>query len=87
MSEFDASERSVRKLVAEIRKLEMDTNGFLPLELLGRSAADFGEAWFIENGIVYDGYYLNIAYPHSNGGHMQLFKYEPNACWKAESNL
>jgi transposase len=66
-AEFDASERSVRKLVAEIRKgLEMDTNGFLPLEHPpGEAQADFGEARFIENGIAYDGYYLNIAYPLS----------------------
>ena len=44
--EFDASERSVRKFVAGIRKeLQMNSDGFLPLEHPpGEAQADFGEA-------------------------------------------
>ena len=80
--EFDASERSVRKFVADIRKeLQMNSDGFLPLEHPpGEGQADFGEARFIENGITYDGYYFNISYPYSNGGHMQLFKSANQEC-------
>jgi transposase len=65
--EFDASERSVRKFVANIRKeLQMNPDGFLPLEHPpGEGQADFGKARFIENGITYDGYYFNISYPYS----------------------
>jgi len=80
--EFDVSERSVRKFVAGIRKeLQMNADGFLPLEHPpGEAQADFGEARFIENGITYDVYYFNISYPHSNGGHMQLFKSANQEC-------
>jgi transposase len=81
-NEFDASERSVRKLVADIRKeLQDNTDGFLPLEHLpGEAQADFGEARFIENGVTYDGYCFNMSYPHSNGGHAQLFKSVNQEC-------
>lgn len=80
--EFDASERAVRKFVADIRKeLQMSTDGFLPLEHPpGEAQADFGEARFIENGTTYDGYYFNMSYPHSNGGHTQLFKSANQEC-------
>lgn len=81
-NEFDAHERSVRKFVAKLRKeLVMVTDGFLPLEHPpGEAQVDFGEARFIENGITYDGNYLNISYPHSNGGYMQLFKSQNQEC-------
>jgi len=75
-AEFTASDRSVRKFVSEIRaRIEAEPKGFLPLEHPpGEAQVDFGEARFIENGAEYDGYYLNISYPYSNGGHAQLFK-------------
>jgi transposase len=46
---FSASERAVRKFVADIRKeLQTNTDGFLPLEHPpGEAQADFGEARFI----------------------------------------
>jgi transposase len=80
--DFDARERSVRKFVADLRKeLEMNCDGFLPLEHPpGEAQADFGEARFIENGITYDGYYFSTSYPHSNGGHTQLFKSANQEC-------
>ena len=80
--EFDASDRSVRKLVAEIRReLEMDPDGYIPLEHPpGEAQADFGDARFVENGITYEGHYINLSYPYSNGGHMQLFKSMNQEC-------
>lgn len=30
----------------------------------------------MENGIEYDGHYLNISFPYSNGGNTQIFKSE-----------
>ncbi|MFA5537380.1 MAG: IS21 family transposase [Bacillota bacterium] len=80
--EFNASDRAVRGFVAEIRKeLKTGADGFLPLEHPpGEAQVDFGGARFIENGITYDGHYLNVSYPHSNGGHTQLFKSENQEC-------
>ena len=80
--EFDASDRSVRKFVSEIRKeLQMDADGFLPLlHPPGEAQGDFGKARFVEDGIPYDGYYFNLSYPHSNGGYVQLFKSENQEC-------
>lgn len=80
--EFDAHERSVRKFVAKLKKeLQLSVDGFLPLEHPpGEAQADFGEARFIENGVTYDGYYFNLSYTHSNGGHTQLFKSANQEC-------
>jgi len=80
--EFDASDRSVRKFVAGLRKeLQSTQDGFLPLEHPpGEAQADFGAARFIENGITYDGYYFNLSYPHSNAGYTQLFKSANQEC-------
>jgi hypothetical protein len=59
----------------------MNPEGYLPLEHPpGEAQSDFGEAQFIENGIRYNGYYLNISYPHSNGGYVQLFKSPNREC-------
>lgn len=79
---FNASDRAVRGFVAELRKqLQKGADGSLPLEHPpGEAQVDFGEARFIENGTTYDGHYLNISYPHSNGGHTQLFKSENQEC-------
>ena len=41
---------------------------------------DFGEAQFIEKGIKYNGYFLNISFPYSNGGYLQLFKAQNQEC-------
>ena len=62
--EFTASDRAVRKFVADIRKeLQNNTDGFLPLEHPpGEAQADFGEARCMENGVTYDGYYFNMSY-------------------------
>ena len=80
--ELNASDRSVRKLVANIREeLQINTRGFLPLEHPpGEAQGDFGEARFVENGKPYDGYYFTMSYPYSNGGHTQLFKSANQEC-------
>jgi transposase len=80
--EFDASDRSVRKMVASIRnEIETDPECYLPLEHPpGEAQVDFGEARFIERGVIYDGYYLNTSYPYSNGGYTQLFKSPNQEC-------
>jgi transposase len=80
--EIDVHERSVRKFVAGLREeIQSSTDGYLPLEHPpGECQVDFGKARFIENGITFDGYYLNISYPYSNGGHAQLFKSENQEC-------
>jgi transposase len=74
--EFNASERTVRDFVAKLRsELEMDNQGSIPLDHSpGEAQVDFGDARFIENGVTYDGQYLNISFPYSNVGYTQLFK-------------
>lgn len=42
----------------------------------GETQVDFGSATFIKNGIKHEGNYLNMFFPHSNGGYTQLFKSE-----------
>jgi len=80
--DFKVSDRSVRKYVAQKRQeLAGETEGYLPLEHPpGEGQVDFGEAQFIEKGITYDGYYLNLSFPHSNGGYLQLFKAQNQEC-------
>ena len=80
--EFDASDRSVRTLVAKLKEeLNLQKEGFLPLEHpAGEAQVDFGSATFIEKGVEYEGNYLNISFPYSNGGYTQLFKAENQEC-------
>lgn len=81
--EFDVSDRSIRAYVSKRRlELSRDTDrGYIPLEHSpGEAQADFGAAQFIERGILYDGFYLAVSFPHSNGGYTQLFKSENQEC-------
>ncbi|MDR2572160.1 MAG: IS21 family transposase [Oscillospiraceae bacterium] len=80
--DFNVCDRSVRKLVASIRRdIEDNPDCYLPLEHPpGEAQSDFGEAQFIESGVTYDGYYLNMSYPHSNSGYTQLFKSPNQEC-------
>jgi len=79
---FNVSDRSVRKYVAQRRQeLAGEAEGYLPLDHPpGEAQVDFGEAQFIEKGIKYDGCYLNISFPYSNGGYLQLFKAQNQEC-------
>ena len=54
---------------------------YLPLEHKpGEAQADFGEADFYENGKLYHGHYLNLSFPYSNQGYLQIFKGENQEC-------
>lgn len=80
--EFNASDRAVRDWVAKLRKeLNVVNEGSIPLDHPpGEAQVDFGEARFIENGVTYDGQYLNISFPYSNAGYTQLFKSTNQEC-------
>lgn len=80
--QFNVSDRSVRAYVAEVkRELYCNNKAHLPLSHPPSEAqVDFVEAEFIENGTRFKGYYLNISFPHSNGGYTQLFKSENLEC-------
>ena len=82
-SGFDCSYRLVAKYVSERKKeLYSQQNQFyMPLvHIPGEAQVDFGEADFFENNRRCRGHYLNLSFPHSNGGYMQLFKGENLQC-------
>jgi len=80
--DFNVSDRSVRKYVAKRKKELLEaSDSYLPLEHPpGEAQIDFGEAEFIERGQKYQGHYINVSFPYSNGGYMQLFKSENQEC-------
>jgi transposase len=79
---FDCSYRTVAKYVArEKQSLYANKQNFLPLEHQpGEAQIDFGKAEFIENKKSYYGSYLNVSFPYSNAGFLQLFKGENFEC-------
>lgn len=81
-TEFTASYRTVAYYVAQVKKeIYSEDQGYLPLDHYPEEAqVDFGEADFVENGITYNGYYVNISFPHSNAGYLQLFKGANQQC-------
>jgi len=81
-ADFNVSDRSVRAYVARRKKeIGLTEEGYLPLDHPpGEAQIDFGAAQFIEKGVLYDGHYLNLSFPHSNGGYLQLFKSENQEC-------
>ncbi|WP_083940038.1 IS21 family transposase [Desulfoscipio gibsoniae] len=55
--------------------------GFLPLEHRpGEAQVDFGTADFYENGTRLTGKYLEVSFPYSNKGYLQLFYGENMEC-------
>ena len=79
---FDCSYRTVAGYVA-VKKKELfgKKTGVLPLEHIpGESQADFGDCQFYENERLYDGKYLNLSFPSSNKGYVQVFKGENSQC-------
>ena len=55
--------------------------GFLPLEHRpGEAQVDFGTADFYENGKRLTGKYLEVSFPYSNKGYLQLFYGENMEC-------
>lgn len=81
--EFNCSYRTVATYYAlRHRELFRETrSGFLPLEHRpGEAQVDFGAADFYENGKRISGKYLEVSFPYSNKGHLQLFHGENMEC-------
>ena len=80
---FDCSYRTVASYYA-IKHKEVFSGakkGFLPLEHHpGEAQVDFGEAVFYENGTRISGKYLEVSFPYSNKGYMQLSYGENMEC-------
>lgn len=79
---FDCSYRTVASYISK-RKREIyhTPEGYLPLEHQpGEAQGDFGEAAFYENGRLFNGKYLDLSFPYSNQGYLQLFKGENQQC-------
>ena len=80
--EFNCSYRTVAAYVKEKKKeLYKPIEGCLPLEHKpGEAQVDFGGADFWENGRWTEGHYLNVSFPSSNAGYLQLFRGENQEC-------
>ena len=80
--EFNVSSRYIRKYVAQKKKeLKAYNKCYIPLEHSpGTAQADFGEAYFIENGVKQKGFSLNLSFPYSNAGFCQIFKSQNQEC-------
>ncbi|MHB1376219.1 MAG: IS21 family transposase [Candidatus Humimicrobiaceae bacterium] len=79
---FDCSYRTVAGYVA-YRKKEIFSKrvGVLPLEhIAGEAQVDFGDCQFYEKERLCDGKYLNLSFPSSNKGYLQVFKGENGQC-------
>lgn len=79
---FNCSYRMVAYYVSA-KKKEIYTRqvGYLPLvHIPGEAQVDFGDAEYYEKGKRYDGKYLNLSFPNSNKGHLQLGKGENQEC-------
>lgn len=81
-SQFTCSYRTVAAYVAQIKsRIYGHSGGYLPLEHLpGEAQGDFGDCQFYEGGQLYHGKYLNLSFPYSNQGYLQLFKGENLQC-------
>ena len=79
---FNCCYRTVAGYVAGKKKeIFGKKTGVLPLEHIpGEAQVDFGDSQFYENGRLYDGKYLNLSFPQSNLGYLQLFKGENAEC-------
>jgi hypothetical protein len=68
-------------VAAKKKEIYGDRKAFLSLEHIpGEAQVDFGDADFYENGKLHSGKYLNLSFPHSNKGYMQVFKGENQEC-------
>ena len=81
-ADFNCSYRTVAGYVAmQKRQIYHPPDGYLPLEHPpGEAQGDFGDAAFYENGQLYHGKYLDVSFPYSNHGYLQLFKGENQEC-------
>lgn len=81
--DFDCSYRTVASYYAVKHKelFSGPKDGFLPLEHKpGEAQVDFGTAEFYENGKKRTGKYLEVSFPYSNKGYLQLFYGENTEC-------
>ncbi|WP_083604459.1 IS21 family transposase [Clostridium sp. N3C] len=80
---LDVSLRTVQYYVsAKKKELFSKKEGSLPLNHpAGEAQVDLGEATFIENGEEFTGYYLNMSFPYSNGGYVQVFRGQNQECF------
>jgi len=79
---LDVSDRSIRSLVAELRR-ELFQQELVSLPLLhpaGEAQGDFGKTIFYERGIKYEGYHFCMTLPHSDAKWTQLFKGQDFEC-------
>ena len=83
VNDFDCSYRTVASYYA-VKHRELFSNartGFLPLtHRPGEAQVDFGTADFYENGTRITGKYLEVSFPYSNKGYLQLFYGENMEC-------
>ncbi len=80
---YDCSYRLVADYVKQRKKeiFGQEKDFYLPLtHPAGEAQADFGEADFFENGQRVEGHFLNLSFPQSNAGYLQLFKGENQQC-------
>lgn len=80
---FNCSYRTVAAYYAAKHKelFSGAKEGFLPLaHRPGEAQADFGTADFYENGTRLTGKYLEVSFPYSNKGYLQLFYGENMEC-------
>lgn len=80
---FDCSYRTVAAYYATKHKEIFNniSDGFIPLEHRpGEAQVDFGAADFYENGKRISGKYLEVSFPYSNKGYLQLFYGENMEC-------
>ncbi len=73
---FPASYRTVARYVAKKKRdIYGSHDGYIPLDHpVGEAQVDFGKAEFVENGTRFDGSYVAMSFPNSNGGYIQSFK-------------
>jgi transposase len=82
-ADFNCSYRTVATYYAVKHKEIFNgaRGGFLPLEHRpGEAQVDFGTADFYENGKRLTGKYLEVSFPYSNKGYLQLFYGENMEC-------
>jgi len=79
---FNCSYRTVAGYVATKKKEIFSKRvGVLPLEhIAGEAQVDFGDCQFYEKERLCDGKYLNLSFPSSNKGYLQVFKGENAEC-------
>jgi transposase len=80
---FDCSYETVNTYVQKRKKEIYGTqnDGYLPLDHKpGEAQCDFGSADYYENDTLYEGHHLNISFPQSNQGYVQLFPGENAEC-------